>query len=627
MLLKSAQLKLYKSVTDSGQVDFDDNVTCLVGKNESGKTTVLEALYRLNPLPMGHRQKFDGLLDYPRRIYNRDKERVPSTVVVTATFELEADDMEAVGAKYGMGVIISPVIQVQRTYSNELGWHIGYDEKKLIENAVAGSGLDPGLSAASTTWKGLLASLREQKQPPEAVTAFLAKYGNRDLLAEVRTLLAERLPQFLYFDKYTVMPGRVSIHKLQHTSEDQLKPDERTALSLLRLAGVGAADFTEGHYEARKASLEAAANQVTDEVFEFWSQNAELSVELDVDFKAPPDPIGQPPFLDVRIRNHRHRVTLNFGERSQGFMWFFSFLSAFSEFRKKKRMILLLDEPGLGLHAAAQADLLRFIDERLAPDHQVIYSTHSPFMVEATRLQRVRTVEDVDQEGTKVSADVLSTSTDTRFPLQAALGYELAQTLFLGPDNIIVEGPTDYIYLEVMSGHLRGLGRTGLDPRWVVVPVGGLDKIPTFVALLGAQLNVAVVLEVSAGGTQKVNSLVQRGIIAGDKLIPLTEFTKTSEADIEDLFDAGFYLDLLGRSGLAPVKQGQLKSEGRIVKRIEAVIGTSFDHYQPARYLLEHQAELLKKIDNSALDRFEALFKRANALLVLATSGGVDAVL
>jgi hypothetical protein len=155
----------------------------------------------------------------------------------------------------------------------------------------------------------------------------------------------------------------------------------------------------------------------------------------------------------------------------------------------------------------------------------------------------------------------------------------------------------------------------GLDPRWVIVPVGGLEKIPTFVALLGAQLNVAVVLEVSGGATQRVSSLVQRGIIAGEKLIPLTEFTDSPEADIEDLFEVDFYLDLLSRSGTASVKSSQLKVKGRVIKRIEAVTGTSFDHYQPARHLLEHQVELLKTIDNGTVDRFERLFRRTNRLL------------
>lgn len=615
MFLKSAHVKRYKSIDDSGPVQFDRAVSCLVGKNESGKTAFLEALYRLNPLPMGHTQVFDGLRDYPRRTYTRDREGVPGTIVIEATFTLDPDDVSEVEKVLGKGALSSTDVLICKNYENKQICTLPINEQQLVENLVAGAGVDPGVAGGVSSVEELVSKLKAQSDPPEAVSSFLKQLEGKDYHQEVLNILAKRIPKFLYFDEYNIMPGRVSIQKLVATAEDQLDPGERTALSLLRLAGVQAKEFTEAKYEARKASLEAAANQLTDEVFDYWSQNNDLSIELDVDFKSPVDQYGQPPFLDIRVRNQRHRVTLNFGDRSHGFIWFFSFLAAFSEYLGHEKMILLLDEPGLGLHAAAQGDLLRLIDERLATDHQVVYTTHSPFMVEATRLQRVRTVEDVDQEGTKVSADVLSTSKDTRFPLQAALGYDLAQTLFLGPDNLVVEGPADYLYLQVMSGHLQGLGRTGLDPRWVIVPVGGLDKIPTFIALLGAQLNVAVVLDVAAGGTQKVNSLVERGIIAGEKLIPLTEFTHTAEADIEDLFDVSFYLDLLDRAGCASVKRSQFKSAGRIVKRVEAVTGASFDHYQPARYLLEHQVELLKDVDKATLDRFEELFRRANGLV------------
>jgi len=596
-------------------VEFDREVSCLVGKNESGKTAFLEALYRLNPLPMGHPEAFDGLRDYPRRTYTRDRESVPATVAIEATFTLEPDDVGAVEEVFGEHVLSGTDVVIRKNYENKQTWTLPINEQRLVERLVANTGVDPGVTAGATSVEELVKKLKTQTDPPKAVSSFLGQLEGKNHRQEVLNILAKRLPKFLYFDEYNIMPGRVSIQKLQQTAENQLEPGERTALSLLRLAGVQAQEFTEAKYEARKASLEAAANQLTDEVFEYWSQNKDLSIELDVDFTSPADRYGQPPFLDIRVRNQRHRVTLNFGDRSHGFMWFFSFLAAFSEYRGNEKMILLFDEPGLGLHAAAQGDLLRLIDERLATEHQVIYTTHSPFMVEAKRLQRVRTVEDVDQEGTKVSADVLSTSKDTRFPLQAALGYDLAQTLFLGPDNLVVEGPADYLYLQVMSAYLQGVGRTGLNPRWVIVPVGGLDKIPTFVALLGAQLNVAVVLEVAGGGTQKVNSLVQRGIIAGEKLIPLTEFTNTAEADIEDLFDVGFYLHLLDRAGSASVKPNQLKNTGRILKRVEAVTGASFDHYQPARYLLEHQVELLKEVDGATFDRFEDLFRRANALL------------
>ena len=80
-------------------------------------------------------------------------------------------------------------------------------------------------------------------------------------------------------------------------------------------------------------------------------------------------------YLNIRIYNSKHRVTLPLKNRSKGFLWFFSFLVWFSKIQgnKDSKYILLLDEPGLSLHASAQNDLLRFIDEKLAPEYQVIY--------------------------------------------------------------------------------------------------------------------------------------------------------------------------------------------------------------------------------------------------------------
>lgn len=619
MILKAVQVRSFKSVADSGLFEVDPNVTCLVGKNESGKTAILEALYRLNPLP-GHIQDFDALRDYPRRTLKAVAEsKIDETNPIEVSFEIQEDDLNEIDEEMGEGVVTTGVLGARKNYKNEVGWGRPwpYHEEKAVAHLVAESGIDASLVAGAATQKDVLAKLKAIAEPPPAVTAFITKLEAFKPNSTAWELLKERVPKFLYFDEYSIMPGRVSIPKLQSTAEDKLDPSERTALSLLRLAGVDAAEFNDANYEARKASLEASANLLTDEVFKFWSQNKNLSIELDVDFKSGPDPkLGQPPFLDIRIKNERHRVTLNFGERSKGFIWFFSFLAFFSEFRNSDDpMILLLDEPGMGLHAAAQNDLLKFIEERLAPSHQVIYTTHSPFMVDPTKLSRVRTVEDTDPDGTKVSADVYRTSRDTRFPLQAALGYELAQTLFVAPDNLIVEGPADLIYLPLIGAHLASMGRTKLDPRWVIVPVGGIDKIPTFVALLGSQLNVAVVLEVSSGGTEKITSLVTRGIIGGDKLIPLTDITGGHEADIEDLFDPDFYVDLLNASGTVAVNLADLTTTGRILRRIEAATNRKFDHFQPASYLLQHQAALLPKLSPATLDRFEALFKKANALL------------
>jgi hypothetical protein len=579
MILKSAQVRKFRSIEDSGPVRFEPDITCLVGMNESGKTALLEAVYRANPL--GRSGGFQELRDYPRRLRGRERQAIAETVPVSVTFELQDDDIEAVWSRFGPGVLTSRELRVERTYANRSRMVVHQDRAAQARNLVDKAELE-----------------------------------GRDVAAELGSFLTARLPKFLYFDAFSVMPGRVSIPKLQTTPEAELSAGERTALALLRLAGVDAQEFTEDGYEARRAALEAAANEITDEVFEYWSQNRQLAVELDVDFHSPgtDQPKEAPPFLDVRIRNDRHRVTLNFGERSEGFVWFFSFLVAFADLRHGDHVILLLDEPGLGLHAAGQADLLRYLHERLARHHQVVYTTHSPFMVDPAHLHRTRTVEDVEGEGTKVRDGMDGASPATIQPLQAAIGYELLRPLVLGPDTLVVDGPTELLYLEVVSAFLRDAGRTGLDPRWVLVPAGGLDGAPVLATLLGTPLDLAVLLDIGAGH-RWARSLVQRGVVLPERLVAMTELTGEAEAGIEDLLGDAFYLRLLAAAGIAELSVEDVQGAGRLARRAELAMGRPLDRYRPARVLLADQHELLPLMPAEAVRRFTTLFGRLNELL------------
>ncbi|MFO7911892.1 MAG: AAA family ATPase, partial [Desulfotignum sp.] len=138
-----------------------------------------------------------------------------------------------------------------------------------------------------------------------------------------------------------------------------------------------------------------------------------------------------------------------FAKRAEGgghivvIQWFFSFYTAFAadtENGDKDTAILLLDEPGLYLHAKSQGDLLTHLEDDF--ENQILYTTHSPFMVPTKHLDWVRTVNIAEADGTTVTNNP-SGDRKTLFPLQAALGYDLAQSLFLGGSNLIVEGVTD----------------------------------------------------------------------------------------------------------------------------------------------------------------------------------------
>lgn len=532
MRLVQARVQNFKNIDDSGWVDVG-GVTCLVGKNESGKTAFLQALEKIKPIS-GISGNLDMTMDYPRKARNRYKrthENDPAVAIETV-FELTDEDVAELEEEFGKGVFSSRKVRVSKKYDNKRSFGWSHDEKKIVRHLVNSADVpapmakelrDAGSVEALT---GQLARLADSEASP--LLAQIQAWPEADLNKAIIARLDDLLPEFFYFDEYSLMPGRISVpHLRARRDRGDLEEGDRTFLALLDFVGADLNEFDNpANYERLKAELEAASNQITDELFEFWSQNDQLAVEFDV---SETDPHAMPPLnegtnLHVRIRNDRHRVTVPFDQRSRGFVWFFSFLAYFSELERDEDadLILLLDEPGLNLHAKAQEDFLRLIEDRLAPTYQVFYTTHSPFMVDPKKLDRVRTVEDVDHKGTKISDEVFRAGRDTVFPLQAALGYELAQTLFVGPDNLVVEGPADYVYLTVMSDHLASLGRGHLDERWTIVPVGGLEKIPTFVALLGAKLNVAVLMDGSSGGSQRIDSLIERGVIGSKKVIPLT---------------------------------------------------------------------------------------------------------
>ncbi|MER6274572.1 AAA family ATPase [Streptomyces sp900105755] len=440
------------------------------------------------------------------------------------------------------------------------------------------------------------------------------------------------MPKFVYFAEYDSMPGKVALPDLiQRRESGQLTRGERALLSLLDRAGVSPEDFKDSdQHERLLRELENSGNVISDEVFEYWSQNTELEVQLKV---LPPETGAQPPFheepiLQVRVFNRRHRASVPFDDRSRGFVWFFSFLAYFNELEAAGTtdLILLLDEPGLSLHGRAQEDPLPLIDERLAPKHQVLYTTHSPFMVDPDHLQRARTVIDMERGGAKVSSEIFKADEDTAFPLLASMGVEMTQTLFVGEHTLLLEGPSDLIYLDVLTDVAETNRSIGLDPRWVKTPIGGSGKLSTFVTLLGAnKLNVAVLVDSSTKDVGAVQRLRDNDQLAKNGLVEISEFTSTADADIEDLFDRDFYLELVNRAYASeltkPITASELNAKDpRVVRQIEAVfkkrkITTRFNHYRPAAVLLREQAALAPRIDAATITRADQLFTRLNSLL------------
>jgi hypothetical protein len=657
MKLLRAHITRFKSIEDSTPVEIDPSITVLVGQNEAGKTAFLQALHKAHSV---EKVGYDVTEEYPRKalIEYRRRHAAEPDQVAELVFGMEPEEARAISAD--VGVPVPDGLQFTRgaAYDNSSTIDgLAFEEAEFVRSIVKGVDLPGDTAAAAAQARDLRALIalldgadlnengqafrtRLQKQfggaPADWASALAWHIWNKHL--------EPRLPKFLYFDDYHLLPGKANLTQLNARVRAKSATDQdRTVLALLAMAGIDLPELLKGSgYEEVKANLEALSNSITDQIFEYWTQNQELAVEFDVREDPSDDaPFDSGPNLYIRIRNQRHRVTVPFSQRSRGFIWFFSFLVWFDAVKKQveagRDLILLLDEPGLNLHALAQADLLRYLDE-LSKRHQVLYTTHSPFMVHGDRLHQVRLVEDRDRAGTRVSSNVGGSDPRTVFPLQAALGYTIAQNLFISKRNLLVEGPGDLVYLRFFSSALDAAGRSGLREDITIVPVGGLDKVATFVALLGAnELEIAVLHDYAGKSDPRLDSVVREKLVRERQVLNYAAFRGAPKAggkvgaaalpatDVEDLLSSGFYLELLNGAFARQldgktITESDLPAGDRIVDRVNRYLDTTgihlrpsggFNHYAVANHLAANPP---KALDVSTLSRFEELFRLVNGL-------------
>ena len=654
MKLVEAQITKYKCVEDSTPWQVDQ-VTCLVGKNEAGKSALLEALYKLNPV-----EEEDGDFneeDYPRRFVVTDEagDDLQTAPVVTTKWELEDTDRQILETTLPeITLTKTSHVTIIRGYDNETTWKVEGNEAKAVESLIASQRFNAAEKSAvcgPRTIQDLVAKLEGMAQRTDKQISLMQdlseRYPDGTIGGAVASALDHVFPKFLYFTEYQKLPGIVSIDDLvQREQQNDLTFGHRIFQALLALVNSDAQTIAEsGRSEELITRLEGVSNRLSNEIFEYWSQNHHLRVDFRCDAGRPEDksPFNEGWVFNTRIRNERHQASVNFDQRSTGFIWYFSFLVWFSQVKRNygDRLIILLDEPGLTLHGNAQKDLLRYIREKLRPNYQVIFTTHSPFMIDVENIFSLRTVEDIVKEeeldgirrtkilGTKVGTRIFSRDKDTILPLQGMVGFDLAQTMFVGPYVLVVEGPSEAAYLHWFSRQLVAREKQGLDIRWAICPAEGASKVSSFITLFsGRGLKIATVLDYHEGQKRMVEELEKSNLLKDGHILKTTDFVDDEEADIEDLLGWSLYSALVNGAMRIP-ESSRLpteKPEGcevRIVKEIEKRARLlppgipEYDHYLPAQYLNQLTPDEIDNLPglNDALERFSAVFARVNGLI------------
>lgn len=340
-------------------------------------------------------------------------------------------------------------------------------------------------------------------------------------------LVKKRMPVFIYFENYGVLDSAIYLPRfLEDLAAQPAAPRIRTVnamfkhvtLAVQEISELGkeqAAEATKENQkptdamiaadqerkEARAIKLNSASIDISKRFSDWWKQRRyKIRYHADGDY-----------FRIWVADDRRPDVEIELEARSKGFQWFFSFYLVFLVESEEghKDAILLLDEPGLHLHPTAQQELIAFF-EQLSEDNQLIYTTHSPFLIDGEHLHRVRPVTEDDTGHSRITTETWPSDRETIFPLQAAAGYAMVRGLFQHKNNVLVEGMSDYYYLHSLGPQCRASGRESLPDDIYITPCGGTKLVGHIASLfLGQEVRPLVLLDGDDAGRARHDALIK----------------------------------------------------------------------------------------------------------------------
>lgn len=552
MKLKKFRVENFRSVNDSGWIDAD-TVTSLIGINESGKSNLLIPLWKLNPakggeinplsdFPRSQYNNFRAMEEKPNfitAVFELSHGLKEELVKISSASLLEVSEAEVsrdLGGKYFVSFPkASPLRFIPKSRIVSI-----LDSAKLDITK-----LDPVVKAEDSIKANILEVIEElnyivESEKSEVGLSILKKLeaslsniniggigarstiGPRfgqltDMIKELATeisqpsindsqkakdLVIEYLPTFVYYSNYGNLDSEIFLpHVIQNMKRDNLGSKEEAKARTLKVLF----DFVrlkpeeilelgqEAPVSANTTQLEKITNQKREHDILLQSASTELTKKFkewwrqgDYRFRFAAD--GN--HFRIWVSDDKRPDDIELEGRSTGLQWFLSFFLVFLVEAKDSHdgCILLLDEPGLTLHPLAQKDLSAFFDG-LSGTNQLIYSTHSPFLIDSDKLDRVRAVY-VDEKGfTSVSANLRAAAPKSLqeksiYAAHAALGLSVSEVLLQGCQSVIVEGISDQYYLNSIKGFLIGKGLIVPSREIIFIPSGGVRGVKAVAAIL-----------------------------------------------------------------------------------------------------------------------------------------------
>ena len=646
MRLLQYQVKNFRSVETSGWLTVDD-VTALIGVNESGKTNLLLPLWKLNPAREGAieptsdfpKPRFGEIRAAPRDFWFIEAEfvmgKVAEKVAGLADLPLTAASLVRVKRFYDGSYTLSfPEHEIITTVeARKLGAILGKhralinecmplrDEGdaynavlKHIDAAVAqlAQGAPQGAEAVRDIRVSILNALADDPDDKSKLVPLARDLGaalqqiEDDLNATaphdrsgVRPAIIAALPKFVYYSNYGNLDSEIYLpHVVENLRREDLGTKEAAKARTLRVlfgfvrlsaqeildlgsdtvriddTGPGKITKKRRAPKAKRSAwwrsvqvtrapadkdldkiaeakrtrsilLQSAGTDLTRQFKDWWQQG-------DYRFRFEAD--GN--FFRIWVADARRPAEVELENRSTGLQWFLSFYLVFLvESRGEHRdAVLLLDEPGVSLHPLAQRDLSAFF-EQLGKTNQILYTTHSPFLVEADRLDRARKVFVSADGSTKVSAKLGGTEgTDTQrgaaYAVQSALNLSVAEGLLPGSKPILVAGRADQHYLTTIKTLLISAKRIAPARDLIFAPAGGPRTAHIIANILtGREDELPLVLLDGDARGQQMAALLREDLYVDhpDRVLDLGDLVGIEGAGIEDLFPVTYLAEEMDR--------------------------------------------------------------------------------
>jgi predicted ATP-dependent endonuclease of OLD family len=311
-------------------------------------------------------------------------------------------------------------------------------------------------------------------------------------------------------------------------------------------------------------------------------------------------------------------VDVELDQRSEGFQWLVSFFVVFfsEAMDKHKNAILLLDEPGMSLHALKQRDFRETIS-RLSEGNQTLFSTHSPFLVGPDELDIVRVVEMKSREqGTVVHTTLSSEDPAGMLPLQEALGYDLASSLFSQQRNLILEGITDYWYIEATAELFKESGEIAINDKIALVFANTAGKVVYYATILHAhKLKVAALLDSDSAGDQAAQQENLVHSLGNKNILRTKDYCDVGKAEIEDLLRSTLVSIVKSEYGVDLLEKSEQQAERPIVELFSKEVD-EFSKYKLAKaYIRWTRNHTLEDLNANEISQWRRLIEAINKSL------------